>query len=200
MAWIEIIPQAQASGQLEKLYKRVSGPGGQIDNILQVHSLRPATLEGHLRMYKNVLHHRQNQLPKWLLEMLGCYVSLCNQCDYCFDHHTAGLRRLLNDEAKSNLVLQALKTKKWHNLLEPRSAALLDYADRLTNSPGAMVSDDVAALRHAGLDDGEILEANQVIAYFAYANRTVLGLGVDTSGEVLGLSPSSDDPDHWNHR
>jgi hypothetical protein len=51
------------------------------------------------------------------------------------------------------------------------------------------------------MDDGEILEVNQVTAYFAYANRTVLGLGVTTEGDVLGLSPNdSDDPLNWTHR
>jgi uncharacterized protein YciW len=37
-------------------------------------------------------------------------------------------------------------------------------------------------MRAAGLTDGEILEVNQVAAYFAYANRTVSGLGVTTHG------------------
>jgi hypothetical protein len=42
---------------------------------------------------------------------------------------------------------------------------------------------------------------NQVVAYLAYANRTVLGLGVTTAGDVLGLSPAtSDDTDTWTHR
>jgi uncharacterized protein YciW len=56
-------------------------------------------------------------------------------------------------------------------------------------------------LRAAGFDDGEVLELNQVTAYFAYANRTVLGLGIDTAGDIIGLSPGdSDDPDNWSHR
>jgi alkylhydroperoxidase family enzyme len=38
---------------------------------------------------------------------------------------------------------------------------------------------DVDALRAAGLDDGEILDANQVTAYFAYANRVADGLGIE---------------------
>jgi len=39
---------------------------------------------------------------------------------------------------------------------------------------------------------------NHVVAYFAYANRTALGLGVTTDGDVLGLSPAiSDDVDTW---
>lgn len=42
-----------------------------------------------------------------------------------------------------------------------------------------MSREDVDALRAAGLDDGEILDANQVTAYFAYANRVADGLGID---------------------
>ena len=33
-----------------------------------------------------------------------------------------------------------------------------------------------------------------------YANRTVLGLGCSTAGDILGLSPNnSDNPDDWSH-
>jgi alkylhydroperoxidase family enzyme len=38
---------------------------------------------------------------------------------------------------------------------------------------------DVAALRAAGLGDGEILDACQVAAYYAYVNRMADGLGVE---------------------
>ncbi|SVD60919.1 uncharacterized protein METZ01_LOCUS413773, partial [marine metagenome] len=58
----------------------------------------------------------------------------------------------------------------------------------------------VTELRNLGYDDGEILEINQVSAYFGYANRTVLGMGCSTVGDILGLSPNdSDDPDNWSH-
>ena len=63
--------------------------------------------------------------------------------------------------------------------------------------PGGIGPEDIEALRAAGLKDGRILEINQVTAYFAYANRTVTGLGVDTAGEVLGFSP--DDSQDWHH-
>ena len=61
--------------------------------------------------------------------------------------------------------------------------------------------DDIRALRKSGWDDGEILEINQVVAYFNYANRTVLGLGINTKGDELGLSPNdSSDENNWSHR
>ena len=59
---------------------------------------------------------------------------------------------------------------------------------------------DIDSLRQTGFDDGEILELNQVAAYFAYANRTVSGLGVNIEGEVLGQSPlTGDDESGWSH-
>ena len=53
---------------------------------------------------------------------------------------------------------------------------------------------DIVLCRH----DGEVLEVNQVVAYFCYVNRVVLGLGVHTDGETLGLAPRGGDDD-WSH-
>ena len=41
-----------------------------------------------------------------------------------------------------------------------------------------MLPEDLTPLRDAGLSDRAILEANLVVAYFAYANRVASGLGV----------------------
>lgn len=200
MSWIGSIPYEASTGRLRTLYDRVRGPGGEIDNILRVHGLRPHTLEGHMALYKNVLHHSGNRLPKWLLETLGVYVSLLNGCAYCVEHHLAGLRRLLGDDARARAVREALERDAPEEAFGGRELAALRYARALTRHPAGMQPSSVAALREAGLDDGEILEVNQVVSYFAYANRTVLGLGVTTDGDVLGLSPGdSEDPENWRH-
>jgi uncharacterized peroxidase-related enzyme len=199
MSWIERIGYEQATGRLRWLYDRIRGPGGEIDNIMSVHSLRPHTMEGHLALYKNVLHHTANRMPTWLLELVGVHVSLLNGCEYCVEHHFAGLCRLLRDDARGPELRSALERRDY-GAFEPRDAAILQYAERLTLSPAGMSEPDIDALRDSGLDDGEILEINQVVAYFAYANRTVQGLGVTTRGDVLGLSPTdSDDGAGWRH-
>ena len=41
-------------------------------------------------------------------------------------------------------------------------------------------------MREAGLDDGQILEVNQIICYFNYVNRSINGLGVTTEGDIVG--------------
>ena len=165
------------------------------------HSLRPHTMQGHMAIYKYVLHHPRNTVPKWLLEVVGVYVSLLNRCHYCIEHHFEGLRRLLDDDTRAAAIRRALESNDYATMLEPRQAAALDYARKLTEGPHSVEEQDIHALREAGWEDGEILELNQVCAYFGYANRTVLGLGIDTGGDILGLSPNdSSDPDNWQHQ
>ena len=202
MTWIKTISYDAAKGRLLKLYDRVKGPDNNVDNIMMAHSLRPHSMEGHMAIYKNVLHHSGNQMPKWFLETLGVWVSSLNKCDYCVDHHFAGLKRLLQDDDKAQKIRQAIDQRDLESLpLEAPEKRAMAYAQQLTQDPASLTVDAINVLREAGYDDGHILEINQVCAYFNYANRTVLGLGCSTKGDVLGLSPNnSDNPDDWGHR
>jgi len=200
MAWIKTISFEQATGKLKQIYKRVAGPNGKIDSILSSHSLRPHTLEGHMRLYKNVLHHNANQLPKSQLEALGVFVSMLNQCDYCVEHHYQGYRRLIDDDQRAEKVLSAMRTGDLGLVFDDNEVCVFDYAKKLTLNPSSVSKADLEKMKSAGFDDGDILEANQVIAYFNYANRTVLGLGVELEDEDIGFSPNdNDDEESWGH-
>ncbi|UWQ38578.1 peroxidase-related enzyme [Leisingera aquaemixtae] len=202
MAWIRTVPFEEATGKLKTLYERVTGPGNNVDNIMMVHSLRPHSMEGHMALYKNVLHHTGNKVPKWFLEVLGVWVSSLNDCAYCVEHHFAGLQRLLGDAERGRAIRAAIEAREPEAApLEAAQVLAMGYARMLTEEPASVTAADIGALRDAGFDDGEILEINQVTAYFAYANRTVLGLGCSAKGDVLGLSPNnSDDPGDWGHK
>ncbi|WP_299738505.1 carboxymuconolactone decarboxylase family protein [uncultured Roseobacter sp.] len=202
MTWIATVPFEQATGKLKRLYERITGPGNNVDNIMMAHSLRPHTMEGHMAIYKHVLHHSGNTVPKWFLEVLGVWVSALNKCDYCENHHFAGMKRLLGDDARADAIRSAISAADVEAApLDTGQRAALRYAQKLTRTPGDMEIADVQSLRAVGFDDGQILEINQVVSYFAYANRTVLGLGCSTEGDIIGLSPgNSDDPDDWGHR
>ncbi|MEM7005422.1 MAG: peroxidase-related enzyme [Pseudomonadota bacterium] len=191
MSWIRTVSVSAATGRLRKLYDQIKGPGDTVDDVMLAHSLRPHALEGHLAIYKSAIHHSGNVLPKWVLEMIGVSVSLLNGCDYCATHHSAGLRKLIGDE-KASTILKALRTGDISAVpIDERYKAALTYAAKLTRTPGDMVEADVDTLRSIGFDDGEILEINQVTAYFNYGNRTSLGLGASTKNDILGLSPET---------
>ena len=201
MPWIDTIDYEDATDNLKRLYDRVKGPGNNVDNIMMMHSLRPHSMEGHMALYKYVLHHPGNTVPKWFLETIGVWVSLLNSCAYCVDHHSKGLERLLGDAAKFTAIRAALDSDKIDSgPFEEKEKRALRYAEALTRDPASVTKDQIEGLRASGYGDGEILEINQVTAYFAYANRTVLGLGCSIEGDVLGLSPGkSADPDDWSH-
>ena len=201
MAWIKTIPYSGSSGRLRDLYDRVKGPNDNVDNIMMAHSLRPHTMEGHMAIYKYVLHHKNNTIPKWFLETLGVWISHLNNCSYCLEHHFAGLKRLLADDQRSQSIKTAIEENNISIApLDEKQKLAMSYAKILNDSPSSLTKRNITDLRNAGFEDGEILEINQVCAYFSYANRTVLGLGCSTAGDIIGLSPNnSEDPDDWSH-
>ena len=105
------------------------------------------------------------------------------------------------DDTKSTAIRKAIKARNIDTApLDNAQKCATDYARQITRDPGGMQGDVIHRLRATGYSDGEILEINQVTAYFNYANRTVLGLGCSNDGDVQGPSPNkSDNPYDWNH-
>jgi uncharacterized peroxidase-related enzyme len=200
MSWIKVISYENAESRLKKIYDRIKGPNNNVDNILLIHSLRPHSLVGHMTLYKNVLHNSNNTLPKWYLEAIGVYVSYLNNCDYCFDHHFEGFKRLYDNNIESEKFKEAVINDDLEGVFEDKYIAGCLYAKELTLNHNGITKENIDLLRKKEFSDGEILEINQVASYFNYVNRTVVGLGVDTKGDIIGLSPNnSDDPTNWSH-
>ena len=152
-------------------------------------------------LYKNVLHHQKNSFPKWFLETIGVYVSMLNSCEYCVLHHFQGLKRLIGNDEKASRMIAELSELQNAQSFDSKQKKLIEYAKQLTLSPSTIAERDIIELKSHGVDDGEILEINQVVSYFNYANRTVQGLGVNTDGDILGLSPSDNaSEENWSHQ
>ncbi len=95
-------------------------------------------------------------------------------------------RRLINDKARSDAIYDALKDHAPEREFEGKQLALLNYAKKLTENVAKIDVSDMEPMRTAGCTDGEILEVNQVVAYFNYSNRVLNGLGVTTEEDVIG--------------
>ncbi len=190
-AWIRMLSDEEAGGDLQEALALARTPHGTVDNVMRVHSLRPSTLRGHLALYRAALHDDANTLPAWLQECIATYVSILNDCPYSFANHWANARHLVGDDERAERIEAALAARRPEDAFEVRELALMRYAEKLTLRPGDMERADVDALVAAGLDDGEILEANQIVGYFNYVNRCLNGLGVTTEGDVVGYYAQS---------
>lgn len=86
MAWIRTIDPTDAdpNSRLGRLYRGSKDTEhGGVDNILTVHGLRPDTLDGHLKLYRAVLHPRHpDGLSRRERELVGVAVSAANGCHY----------------------------------------------------------------------------------------------------------------------
>ncbi|WP_419911166.1 carboxymuconolactone decarboxylase family protein [Hoeflea sp.] len=185
-AWIKMIDESNADEDLLDALAMAQTPHGTVDNVMRVHSLRPATMRGHVLLYRAALHDDTNTLPPWLQETVASYVSLLNGCAYSYANHWANARHLIASDARADAIEKAMRADRIDDSFNAGEAALLRYARKLTLEPGTMVEDDVRQLRAAGFDDGQILEANQIVGYFNYVNRSLNGLGVTTQGDVVG--------------
>lgn len=185
-AWIKMISDEDADEALSEALKRARTPHGTVDNVMRVHSLRPSTMHGHVTLYRACLHDDGNSIPQWFQEALGSYVSALNDCAYSYANHWANAKHLIEDDERADRIERALKDRRPEVEFKGRELAALRYAEALTLRPATIAEDCVRTLRDSGWDDGEILEMNQIICYFNYANRLLNGLGVTTAGDVVG--------------
>ena len=186
-AWIEMISDENASSELKEILKLARTPHGTVDNVMRIHSLRPNTMKGHVTLYRAALHDEVNTIPMWFQETISSYVSMLNNCDYSLANHWKNAVHLMGSEQDANKIEEALKAQNPENAFEGEQLAMLKYAGKLTLDPGNMIEKDVEKLRNEGIDDGKILELNQIVGYFNYVNRLLNGLGVKTTGDTVGF-------------
>lgn len=192
MSFIKTIHETDATDRLAELYKRFSNPDGSVDNVLKLHALNPASLEAHCALYVQACH-KPSPVTRAEREMIAVTVSKLNKCTYCLTHHSEGLRKLLPDDRKfiaDNLIKGTVTN------LTDREAAIVGYAAALTTEPASITQGDIDQLRQLGLTDREILDVAQTSAYFAYANRIVLGLGanLEVGQNKIGQVPEESRP------
>lgn len=81
MAWIPMIDEGDAVGELAELYDQMTEPWGGVDNILKIHSLNPASLRGHFELYRTLMRG-PSDLSLIQREMIAVVVSSANRCHY----------------------------------------------------------------------------------------------------------------------
>ena len=81
MAWINVVNEEDATGNLRTLYDKYSEPLIGVDNILKIHSLNPKSLRTHYDLYAHLMRGR-SPLSRVQREMIGVVTSAVNRCKY----------------------------------------------------------------------------------------------------------------------
>jgi uncharacterized peroxidase-related enzyme len=172
MSFIRTVSEAEATGQLAALYRRLAYQDGRVDEAYKALSLNPAVLAADAALYEATMYG-ESALSRAERELLALTVSRVNGCQRCFRHHAARHAALTGSGEASEPPPGGLVAA-----LGERQNALLSFAEKLTREPSAVSGADIGALRRAGLDDRAILDTCNIVAYFGYANRMTFGLGL----------------------
>ena len=81
MAWIKVIIEDEADGDLAEQYGQLIEPWGGVDNIIKIHSLNPESLRAHVLLYKKVMYGK-SPIKRPKREMIAVVASVANRCEY----------------------------------------------------------------------------------------------------------------------
>lgn len=188
IAWVDVVGQAEATGDLAKAYEALKGPDGRVENLYLAMSQTPLAIQPADAHYRAVLHNPDNPLEPWLAELVATYVAVLCGSHYAAMNHGDNVRFRHDDPDEALRMLASLKDGSWPTLLKGTAAgAALAYTHKLSLDPANMCAADIEALRAAGFDDKSISYIVQIAASFAYWARITNGLGIRL-GETVGLA------------
>jgi uncharacterized peroxidase-related enzyme len=171
--WITRVPPEHATGPLAEAYQSQFEKIGQVTELTQIGGLYPDLVEARLRLYA-VVDATPSDVPDHVRRAVALLTSVLNGCLFCTVGHTEKLTAAGHGE-----LAQAIKVDPEGVVTgEAKADAAISYARKLVTDPRHIVEEDVTALRDAGFTDLDILDINNIAAYYCYINRVAAGLGL----------------------
>jgi len=193
--WIDTIPAADAEGSLADAYAWQAASLGEPAEFTMLGSLYPAIVKSRLELYRTV-ENCPSSLSQVERQAAAFVTSFLNGTDHC----ASGLRLKLMSLG-AGAAVQAIETSPETPATgDHRLDRICAHAAKLTLSPTEMSADDLDDLRELGLDDLDLVDLNNMVAYYNYINRVVMGLGLrsvmSTTHEATKAVPAAphDDP------
>lgn len=194
MAWIETIGWDESEGQLRDAYDWQAASLGEPAEFTMLGSLYPAIVEERLRLYRAV-EACPSDLSQIERQAAALVASTINGTDHC----ASGLRLKLASLGLADDIIAAIVADPISVTTgDTRLDAIVAHAAKLTVRPTEMTEGDVEALRVVGLSDLDVLDLNNMVAYYNYINRVVMGLGLrsvmSTTHEATSAVPDREHP------
>lgn len=192
MTWVKTIEWSEAEGQLRGAYDWQAAALGEPAEFTMLGSMYPAIVEERLRLYQ-VVENCESSLDPIERQAAAWVASLLNGTAHC----ASGLELKLRSLGLDAVTMDAISSDPARAEVEDdRLRIIVRHAAKLTLSPTDMTERDVDELRSVGLDDLDIVDLNNMISYYNYINRVVMGLGLrtvmSTTHEATNAVPHDD--------
>jgi uncharacterized peroxidase-related enzyme len=146
---------------------------GRVTELTQIGSLYPELVATRLRLYE-VVDATFSDVPEWVRRSVALLTSVVNGCLFCTVGHSEKLAAQGHGELAEQIKADPAGVKTG----DPRVDVVLAYTRKLVATPRDIVEGDITALRDALWSDIDILDINNIAAYYCYINRVASGLGL----------------------
>jgi uncharacterized peroxidase-related enzyme len=163
--WIASVPPEHATGLLAEAYQSQFDKIGKVTELTQIGSLYPELVAKRLELYA-VVDATPSAVPDHVRRTVALLTSVLNGCLFCTVGHTEELAQAIKQSPETVTIG------------DPAADAAIAYARKLVTDPRHIEAADVTALRDAGWTDLDILDINNISAYYCYINRVAAGLGL----------------------
>ena len=186
MARIQVIEEANATGNIKAIYDSIQQKLGFVPNMPKLFSLWPEVFELSQRLFETVMF-AESELPNPTKEMIALVVSTANSCTYCVGHHSNFSHRygISEDVVRQLGADSSQPAVDDQPAVDEKTGKLLEYARKVTQHAYKVTDEDVEALRQWGWSDRQILEATVVAGQFNFINRIVDALGAEFEPVML---------------
>ena len=160
---------------------------GFTPNVFPAMAYRPSHFRAFFDYHDALVE--DTELERLEIEMLVVTVSGVNDCLYCVVAHGALVRYFSGDPT----LADKLATNHRSADLSERHRTMLDFAVKLTEDPGEVDDEDLAAMEAAGFSEAAIWDVASVVAFYNLSNRLATVTDMRPNEEFYDFAREWDD-------
>jgi len=183
ISWFPVPEDDELEEPERKLFAKAREVIGFVPNVFRCYAWRPDRFRAWFGHFKNVMEGTDG-LSAREREMISVAVSMANGCLYCLVAHGAALREASDDKVEADRITLDYRRAD----LTARERAILDYAVKITKTPGDCEESDIEALRAQGLSDEDIWDVAEVASMYNFTNRMAMATGMLPNREYHSLA------------
>jgi uncharacterized peroxidase-related enzyme len=181
MTFIEIVPEAIATGATADLYAAERETFGYLPNFAQAFAARPAVYAAWREL--NGAIKTGMDLRRYELATVAAARRL--RSSYCtLAHGSVLIDRFLDAD-----TVRALVADHETAALDRTDVAIMDFAEKIADDATTVQQADIDRLRSLGLTDADILDVVLAAAARSFFSKTLDALGVQPDARYAELDP-----------
>jgi uncharacterized peroxidase-related enzyme len=181
MAFVELIAEAEASGDVAELYESERARLGSLPNFVKAFSQRPAVYVAWRQLINEVL----TTMDTRRFELVTLAAARRLRSSYCSLAHG----KILVDQFIDRGTLRDVATESDDAGLDRLDLAVMALAAKVVDDATSVTADDIEELRSLGLTDADITDVVLAASARCFFSKTLDALGVQPDAafaEIFG--------------